>query len=204
MKHTLVSYLVVIALGLTACAKSGNNHAGLDIRTRVYSPEGDAFLECSGQNGCPEELIKFMATRKPPTQAQLGETRRKWIYELEHPKAFHCDLPTIPWESWKIEEGGPTANLPGYMFTGDKPHFWSQTQKARRPQISDNDKPIGKVQQGNALWLVYRVLSTNELVTCEIWQGRDRDTGKDIADCDVKHRVPLELCTYSQTIIRGH
>jgi len=86
------------------------------------------------------------------------------------------------------------------MFIGDMPAEWTKEAKARRPQIKDTDKPIGKIQQGDHVALIYRLQETGDLVTCDMMSGRDIPEGT----CDLKYRTPKEYCIYSQTIIRGH
>lgn len=194
----------LVSLVLAGCATTGNNvHPDLDVRTRVMSPDGSAFVECPGPDGCPDELMQLMADYKPPTEEESRKFREEWIYKLEHPRALDatCDqYPTVPWESWEIVDGGPSANLPGYSFYMDGPSEWTKAEKARRPQVQETDKPIGKVQQGDSVWLIYRVQETNELVSCGFWSGRDIPEGT----CDLKHREPLSYCSYSQKIVKGH
>lgn len=206
MQIWFVFIALAIILDLTACAPKGGNartaHPDLDARTRVYSADGTSFVECMG-SGCDESAVKLMADYKPPTRAELDQFRKDWIYRLEHPRPLDpatCgQLPTIPWESWKIEEGGPSCNLPGYVGIGDMPAYWSRAEKMRRPQIKDTDLPIGKTQQGDHVALIYR-LETGDLVSCDMMSGRDIPEGT----CDLKYRTPKEYCIYSQTILRGH
>lgn len=128
--------------------------------------------------------------------------RAQWIYKLEHPKKFvGCDdLPTIPWTRWTLKDGGPSANLPGYIMIDDSPAEWDDEELRTRPQIGDNDKPIGKLQQGDDLWFVYQ-LPKGDLVTCSQMPARDN-----IPDnvCDAKRRIPKRYCNYTQTILIGH
>ncbi len=203
MKILATAALVSFVLGLVGCATTGTTHPELDVRTRVFSPDGTAFVECKGPDGCSDDVMKMIAEMPTPTEAELDAFREEWIHKLAHPKTLapECDqLPTIPWESWTIEDGGPSCDLPGYVMIGDSPDWWSKAEKARRPQIRDEDKPIGKLQQGDSVWLVYRVRETGDLVTCSIMSGGDipEDT------CDVKYRTPKDHCTYSQTILKGH
>lgn len=190
------------AVVMSACAKQGATTTATPKQSNwpkelVPSPDGSAFVLCSGE--CSEEMRHMMENYKPPTQAELDQVRAKWIYELEHPKKIKCDLPTIPWTAFKIEEGGEGANLPGYIFWADQPSNWSNEMLATRPQIGENDKPIGVMQQGNTVWLVYRQQQSKELVTCEIPSGRDIPSDT----CDPKY-ASREFCNYSQRVIRGH
>lgn len=217
MKILATAALISIALGSFGCAASNANTmpavSGIaaeppagnkdpDVRTRVMSPDGQAFLECRGADGCDEDAVNMFLAMPAPTQAELDKFRQEWIYKLENPPHFvGCDdLPVIPWSSWKIVDGGPSANLPGYSFYMDGPSEWTAAERARRPQVRETDQPIGKVQQGEEMYLIYRVQETSDLVACSIMSGSDIPPNT----CDVKYREPLRYCSYSQTIVRGH
>jgi len=52
----------------------------------VFSPAGDSFVECKGPDGCPDDILKMIAEMKPPTEAELDDFRKKYIYKLENPR----------------------------------------------------------------------------------------------------------------------
>lgn len=144
-----------------------------------------------------EEAVVCDKTEKPDL-----DYRHRLICEIKHPKQFNCDLPTVPWEAFRVVRVD-NSGYPGYSFWPDHPRSWRPDEWARRPQISDGDKPIGKLQQGNEFWLVYRLKGTSRLVVCSIYSGEDSESRTDIADCDIKHRTPKENCDYSETIMVG-
>ena len=128
----------------------------------------------------------------------------RWeICNIRYPKKFSCDLPTVPWESFHLRLVSRRNNRPGHSPLYYTPRMWSAEERARRPQLSEDDKPIGKLQEGSSLWLVYRVKKTGELVICSRWLICD-DTDKGLSDCDPKCFEPKEFCTYSGTVLIGH
>jgi len=102
---------VFLSLALVACSKTNNTRPELDVRTRVFSPGGDSFVECKG-NGCPDEIMQMVAEMKTPTKDELDQFRVEYIYKLEHPRPLRS-APHDPVGELEDQERRPFPQPPG-------------------------------------------------------------------------------------------
>lgn len=183
-------------LGFSCTATQASDAGQSRLRHAVYSRDGSAWTYCEGP--CPPEIVKEMEAYQPPTAEELADSRQKYIEELRHPKPYACDLPVVPRETFPIEIGGESANLPGDHLGCHSSFFWSEEERRRRPRLRKDEKPVGQIRIGPSLYVLYRLPETKEPVLC--WVHEDADS------CEEKN-IPskqYDACCYNPKIVVGH